>query len=153
MTEGQRLGYINEAWHLSHLCGNWTCCNWKHFTVEPGVVNVGRNSCFMYAGGCNHEPRCMKHLKRLLLHVARKEEVHSLAEEPSEVLGTTCDANTFAPDKGSDDKSANHATVLSDNIEDVASEVSSESTRPDVKLGCRWENDFIELEFPDGKVI
>ncbi|MCJ1381451.1 hypothetical protein MMC17_004561 [Xylographa soralifera] len=66
LTEAQRRGFINEGWHLSHLCGNWTCCNWRHFTIEPGTINVQRNSCFMRRHGCIHNPPCMKHLKRLL---------------------------------------------------------------------------------------
>lgn len=40
LTEKQKEGWIMDSWHLSHLCGNWTCCNWRHFTVEPGRVNI-----------------------------------------------------------------------------------------------------------------
>ena len=34
LTEQQKRGFIDSSWQLSHLGGNWTCCNWKHFTVE-----------------------------------------------------------------------------------------------------------------------
>ena len=63
-TEEQKRGYIEEAWHLSHLCGNWTCLNYHHFTVEPDSVNIARNSCFKHDNGCAHNPPCLKHLKR-----------------------------------------------------------------------------------------
>ena len=64
LAEEQMRGYVNESWHLSHLCGNWTCCNWRHMTVECGRINVSRNQCFRSAGHCSHQPPCMKHRKR-----------------------------------------------------------------------------------------
>ena len=67
LTEEQKEGYVNESWHLSHLCGNWTCCNWRHMTVECGRTNVSRNKCFGSVGRCSHEPPCMKHRKRQFL--------------------------------------------------------------------------------------
>ncbi|KAF7893975.1 hypothetical protein EAF00_007489 [Botryotinia globosa] len=56
-------GFVNKKWHPSHLCGNWTCLNANHTTVEPGNVNISRNSCFSHRGGCSHEPKCMKEKK------------------------------------------------------------------------------------------
>ncbi|KAL6713672.1 hypothetical protein ACLMJK_009137 [Lecanora helva] len=56
----QRVGFINESWHMSHLCGNWTCCNWRHYTVEDGATNIGRNPCFNSVCKCPHVPRCLK---------------------------------------------------------------------------------------------
>lgn len=44
LTAAQKEGWIEEAWHLSHLCGNWICCNWRHHTVENGPTNVSRKS-------------------------------------------------------------------------------------------------------------
>ena len=67
LTEEQMEGYVNESWHLSHLCGNWICCNWRHMTVESGRTNISRNRCFKSVGYCSHEPPCMKHWKRRLL--------------------------------------------------------------------------------------
>lgn len=63
LTSAQKEGIIHDAWHLSHLCGNWICCNWRHHTVEPGPVNIGRNACFNASGQCKHDPRCMKERK------------------------------------------------------------------------------------------
>ncbi|TGO61432.1 hypothetical protein BCON_0027g00180 [Botryotinia convoluta] len=63
MTKRQKDGFINKKWHLSHLCGNWICLNPNHTTVEPGTVNISRNSCFSHRGGCSHEPKCMKEKK------------------------------------------------------------------------------------------
>lgn len=63
ITEQQRRGMIEESWHLSHLCGNWTCLNSAHFTIEPGRINVGRNRCFRRNGACQHQPRCLAALK------------------------------------------------------------------------------------------
>ncbi|KAF7939158.1 uncharacterized protein EAE97_007239 [Botrytis byssoidea] len=63
MTKRQKDGFVNRKWHLSHLCGNWTCLNPNHTTVEPGNVNISRNSCFSHRGGCSHEPKCMKEKK------------------------------------------------------------------------------------------
>ncbi|KAB8298823.1 hypothetical protein EYC80_000990 [Monilinia laxa] len=63
MSKLQRDGFINKKWHLSHLCGNWTCLNPSHTTVEPGNVNISRNNCFSHRGGCLHDPNCMKEKK------------------------------------------------------------------------------------------
>lgn len=63
MTKQQKDGFINKQWHLSHLCGNWTCLNPTHTTVEPGNVNIGRNNCFSHRSGCLHHPPCMKDKK------------------------------------------------------------------------------------------
>ncbi|CAD6446135.1 ca5520c2-e827-4d60-9bf6-a90cafb1dce8-CDS [Sclerotinia trifoliorum] len=63
MTKLQQDGFINKKWHLSHLCGNWTCLNPGHTTVEPGIVNIGRNNCFSHRCGCMHDPKCMKEKK------------------------------------------------------------------------------------------
>lgn len=67
LTEEQMEGYVNKSWHLSHLCGNWTCCNWRHMTVESGRINNSRNQCFRDATQCLHDPQCMKDRKRRLL--------------------------------------------------------------------------------------
>ncbi|KAK0111089.1 hypothetical protein ONS95_001467 [Cadophora gregata] len=48
MTKQQQDGFVNKQWHLSHLCGNWTCLNPAHTTVEPGRINIGRNKCFSH---------------------------------------------------------------------------------------------------------
>lgn len=64
LTKAQKEGFITKGWHLSHLCGNWTCCNWHHHTVEDGITNIKRNACFKHTRGCDHLPPCMKHLKR-----------------------------------------------------------------------------------------
>ncbi|KAG4441889.1 hypothetical protein IFR05_002630 [Cadophora sp. M221] len=63
MTKHQQDGFINKQWHLSHLCGNWTCLNPAHTTVEPGSTNVNRNSCFSHRSGCLHSPKCLKDKK------------------------------------------------------------------------------------------
>lgn len=63
LTSAQKEGIIHDAWHLSHLCGNWVCCNWRHHTVEPGPVNISRNPCFNSSAPCKHDPRCMKDKK------------------------------------------------------------------------------------------
>lgn len=67
LTDAQMDGFINKSWHLSHLCGNWTCCNWRHFTVESGPINISRNGCFNSPAKCTHNPPCMKEKKRQLL--------------------------------------------------------------------------------------
>ncbi|CAF9942214.1 MAG: hypothetical protein ALECFALPRED_009571 [Alectoria fallacina] len=67
LTYAQMDGFINRSWKLSHLCGNWTCCNWRHFTVESGPVNCSRNGCFNSPAKCTHNPPCMKEKKRQLL--------------------------------------------------------------------------------------
>ena len=67
LTDAQMDGFVNKSWHLSHLCGNWTCCNWRHFTVESGPINSNRNGCFNRPTECKHSPPCMKEKKRQLL--------------------------------------------------------------------------------------
>lgn len=106
LTEKQKEGWIMHSWHLSHLCGNWTCCNWRHFTVEPGRVNISRNACFMHRSGCVHEPKCMKEKKQRLSQIpsaaepktelyqepqamAEQHELSSLAKDWQELLTGT----------------------------------------------------------------
>ena len=67
LTDAQMDGFANKSWHLSHLCGNWTCCNWRHFIVESGSTNSSRNGCFNSPAKCTHNPLCMKEKKRQLL--------------------------------------------------------------------------------------
>ena len=67
LTGEQMEGYVNKAWHLSHLCGNWVCCNWRHMTVESAGINTSRNRCFPVTTHCPHDPPCMKDRKRRLL--------------------------------------------------------------------------------------
>lgn len=67
LTDAQMDGFVNKSWQLSHLCGNWTCCNWRHFTVESGLINRNRNACFNSSAKCTHNPPCMKEKKRKLL--------------------------------------------------------------------------------------
>ena len=64
MSAEEKQGYINKAWHLSHLCGNWMCCNSAHFVVEPGSINSSRNKCFRRSEPCQHHPPCIKSKKR-----------------------------------------------------------------------------------------
>lgn len=66
LTKQQKDGFISKQWHLSHLCGNWTCLNPAHTTVEPGAMNVSRNNCFSHRSGCGHNPQCMKDKKVFL---------------------------------------------------------------------------------------
>ena len=57
-------GIVEESWHASHLCGNWTCLNIRHIVPEPGAVNNSRNPCFRDVDGpCRHRKNCLKHLK------------------------------------------------------------------------------------------
>ncbi|KUJ13719.1 uncharacterized protein LY89DRAFT_146082 [Mollisia scopiformis] len=63
LTKQQKDGFINKQWHLSHLCGNWTCLNPRHTTVEPGKINISRNNCFSHRSGCLHDPKCLKEKK------------------------------------------------------------------------------------------
>lgn len=68
----QRQGYIEQGCHLSHLCGNWTCCNPGHLTVEPGRLNLSRNRCFPHVRSpCDHTPICLKDKKRRLYELER----------------------------------------------------------------------------------
>lgn len=81
LTEEQMEGYVNKSWHLSHLCGNWTCCNWRHMTVESARINIKRNQCFPDATHCPHDPPCMKDRKRrLLVTLAISNQIRSAIE-------------------------------------------------------------------------
>ena len=64
MSDREKEGFVWEEWQLSHLCGNWPCINIRHLVMEPKKVNLNRNACFKLPNGCNHEPRCMKELKK-----------------------------------------------------------------------------------------
>lgn len=82
MNKQQKDGFINKQWHLSHLCGNWTCLNPAHTTVEPGNVNISRNKCFSHRVGCLHQPPCIKE-KKVPLGANGKLIHHLLQEEIS----------------------------------------------------------------------
>ncbi|KAG7007676.1 hypothetical protein G7Y79_00008g023140 [Physcia stellaris] len=79
LTAAQKEGWIEEAWHLSHLCGNWICCNWRHHTVEDGPTNISRNGCFGSSKECVHNPPCMKDKKQKLLLPANKKTSKQVA--------------------------------------------------------------------------
>ena len=90
LTEEQMEGYVKESWHLSHLCGNWTCCNWRHMTVENGRTNISRNQCFRDATHCSHDPPCMKDRKRrLLVTPAISNQIREAIESTSHGTKTT----------------------------------------------------------------
>lgn len=89
LTNEQKEGYITQRWHLSHLCGNWTCCNWIHFTVEAGHINISRNICFMIPGRCSHSPKCMKDKKKRLLPAAPKRSMDKVLEDVKTPSGAT----------------------------------------------------------------
>lgn len=81
-------GFVNEAWHVSHLCGNWTCLNTEHVVLEHGSINSKRNSCFRVVDGpCSHIPKCMKHLKLPLSLSGRVTEPHD-SDDSTEKSGT-----------------------------------------------------------------
>ncbi|CAG8979699.1 hypothetical protein HYALB_00003930, partial [Hymenoscyphus albidus] len=63
LTLQQQDGWINQNWQNSHLCGNWTCLNPEHLTVESRGINVSRNNCFSHRVGCFHDPSCLKDRK------------------------------------------------------------------------------------------
>ena len=67
LTAAQMDGFVNKSWRLSHLCGNWTCCNWRHFTVESRHDIQSRDACFKSPAKCMHNPPCLKEKKRQLL--------------------------------------------------------------------------------------
>ena len=67
LTAAQMDGFVNKSWRLSHLCGNWTCCNWRHFTVESRNSIQSRKACFKSPAKCTHNPPCLKEKKRQLL--------------------------------------------------------------------------------------
>jgi len=77
MTKQQKDGFINRQWHVSHLCGNWSCVNPDHNVIEPGIVNISRNNCFSHRSGCVHNPPCMKH-KKVALDVDGRPIDHNL---------------------------------------------------------------------------
>ncbi|KAF2021924.1 hypothetical protein BU24DRAFT_457843 [Aaosphaeria arxii CBS 175.79] len=65
ITDAHRKGIVEEGFHASHLCGNWTCINSRHIVPELGAVNINRNRCFpKMEEACWHTPPCMKHLKQ-----------------------------------------------------------------------------------------
>lgn len=59
---------IVKRWEVSHLCGNWTCVNYRHLTIEDHTTNVKRNRCFNRAWEeCkDHYPPCMVEKKKPL---------------------------------------------------------------------------------------
>jgi hypothetical protein len=77
MTRQQKDGFINRQWHVSHLCGNWSCINPDHNVIEPGRVNISRNNCFSHRSGCVHNPPCMKD-KKVALDIDGRPIDHNL---------------------------------------------------------------------------
>ncbi|KAF2105116.1 hypothetical protein NA57DRAFT_51895 [Rhizodiscina lignyota] len=61
LTKDMIDGLLKQpSWHLSHLCGNWACCNPRHMTIEPARDNQRRKMCFNDKRGllqhCTHTP-------------------------------------------------------------------------------------------------
>jgi len=118
LTSAQKEGFIQDAWHLSHLCGNWICCNWRHHTVEPGPVNIGRNACFNSSDPCKHEPRCMKD-KKVALNLPTSPAAPSSGQALAEL---SMDIESEAESGEQEDelvKSDAEKDVVSDDEEDV----------------------------------
>lgn len=90
MNKQQLDGFINKQWHLSHLCGNWICVNPKHTTVEPGNVNISRNTCFSHRCGCPHNPPCLKE-KKIALNADGKPIDHNASIATYEVVADDWD--------------------------------------------------------------
>ena len=63
LTEVQKQGYVTSCWQASRICGNWTCCNWHHFAIEPKGVSTARTNCFKFSRPCRHAPRCLTNKK------------------------------------------------------------------------------------------
>ena len=64
LTLEQKMGWACSRWELSHLCGNWTCINPFHLTLESKHINLERNRCFRSSKNlCQHAPQCLKSLK------------------------------------------------------------------------------------------
>ena len=61
LTEVQKRGYVTHNWQVSKICGNWTCCNWHHFALEPREVSNTRSFCWRYKHhkSCRHDPPCL----------------------------------------------------------------------------------------------
>ncbi|KAK8176760.1 hypothetical protein BC567DRAFT_227820 [Phyllosticta citribraziliensis] len=67
MTPSEREGWVNDAYHLSHLCGNATCCNPAHHVIESATANGTRKACHNRRRGgpnayylvCKHDPPCL----------------------------------------------------------------------------------------------
>ena len=102
LTHAQKQGWIHEKWELSHLCGNWTCCNWRHMTVESGHDNLARNgSCFskrkrllrlapkVICGKCvQHSPPCLPRKKLPLQSLLPKQHEASSSQTSASSRGT-----------------------------------------------------------------
>lgn len=100
LSEEQKQGYVSESWHLSHLCGNWTCCNWRHMTVESGRINNSRNQCFPIHGYCWHKPPCMKRRKRRFLVTV------DISNRIKSAINSVSGKGTATPDSQNSDFSA-----------------------------------------------
>lgn len=47
--------FYNRSYHVSHLCHNKKCINIQHLSLEPGEINVRRNSCRQSKTCCGHD--------------------------------------------------------------------------------------------------
>lgn len=45
----------NISYHVSHLCHYKKCMNIQHLSLEPGEINVQRNSCRQSKTCCGHD--------------------------------------------------------------------------------------------------
>ena len=100
LTNKQKEGWIEEAWHLSHLCGNWICCNWRHHTIEDGPTNVSRNGCFASSKACTHKPPCMKDKKQKLVLPAHKGRQTQLVVVPEMMDDESDEVDEETPESG-----------------------------------------------------
>lgn len=105
----QQYGWAYRGWDLSHLCGNWTCCNWRHVVLEPHVINMDRNKCFFNMNvQCRHIPACMVDLKKPLqdldIPIITSEEYGSFFKDPCGVLDRDKETENDE-DEGEEDQS------------------------------------------------
>ena len=133
ITAAQKEGWIEDAWHLSHLCGNWTCCNWRHHTIEDGPTNISRNGCFGSTKECVHKPPCMKSKKQKLVlpahksklaHVAFSEttddDVETVVEEDSEECST--DSGNYEHRESTEDKPGERNVGVEHEVIEISSD-------------------------------
>ncbi|KAF2433051.1 hypothetical protein EJ08DRAFT_695075 [Tothia fuscella] len=126
LTEEQKQGIINHAWHLIHLCGEMRCLNVGHFTVEPGATNQSRKICMRERKCHSHTPPCWmppqpsrilgpKHMIPLVS--SKLSDLEDSSEEESEKFDSE--------ESGSKDSKPEQSDSEDSNTEDSDSETSN----------------------------
>ncbi|KAK7551395.1 hypothetical protein IWX49DRAFT_550533 [Phyllosticta citricarpa] len=155
MSPAERQGWINEeSHHLSHLCGNASCCNPKHHIIEAGAINFNRKNCHNRRFGgpkaayvvCRHEPPCLYRTEAGIEYQPK-----TALGEMKEIKQFRQSTLSFSATKSSKTANPSEPTISLDSSSQFKSKADGGKTSPldkPIELQrCSWAKaDFCDLQ-------